>query len=183
MIFISSILKEVLSTHLQESDVSRIIYVDLDGVLVDFDRGFAEISSGLNKLEYIEKNGYTAFWNLINQHGEDWWANLEWTSDGTHLWNVLKEHNVKILTSGSIRNTGTFAVNGKRRWVADHLGPIETIVVNNSHDKQKYAKSGDVLIDDLPSNIIEWTGKNGIGILHRNAVDTLEKFNDIIKTV
>lgn len=183
MIFISELLKEVLETQVRETELSRILYVDLDGVLVDFDRGFEEISSGMSKTEYIEKNGYPAFWNLINQHGESWWAELDWMPDGTQLWNGIKEHNVKILTSGSTRNTGTLAINGKRRWVANHLGPIETIVVNNSHDKQMYAKSGEILIDDLPSNIVEWTQQNGIGILHRNAVDTLEKLQEIITNV
>lgn len=180
MIYLQDILKEVADANLLENDLSRIIYVDLDGVLVDFDSGFKSISGGLDKFEYIKKNGVDGLWKLINSHGQEWWANLNWMSDGTKLWSAIENKNVKILTSGSTRNTGTMAINGKKQWVANHLGPIETIVVNNSHDKQKYARKGDILIDDLPSNITEWNSKNGIGILHRNADDTLAKLNDVI---
>lgn len=180
MIYLQDILKEVADANLLENDLSRIIYVDLDGVLVDFDSGFKSISGGLDKFEYIKKNGVDGLWKLINSHGQEWWANLNWMPDGTKLWSAIENKNVKILTSGSTRNTGTMAINGKKQWVANHLGPIETIVVNNSHDKQKYARKGDILIDDLPSNITEWNSKNGIGILHRNADDTLAKLNNVI---
>lgn len=180
MIYLQDILKEVADANLLENDLSRIIYVDLDGVLVDFDSGFKSISGGLDKFEYIKKNGVDGLWKLINSHGQEWWANLNWMPDGTKLWSAIENKNVKILTSGSTRNTGTMAINGKKQWVANHLGPIETIVVNNSHEKQKYARKGDILIDDLPSNITEWNSKNGIGILHLNADDTLAKLNDVI---
>jgi hypothetical protein len=182
MIYLQDILKEVTDANLLENDLSRIIYVDLDGVLVDFDSGFEAISSGVKKTDYIKKHGMSDFWKLINSQGQEWWENLEWMSDGTKLWSAIENKNVKVLTSGSTRNTGTMAINGKKKWVADHLGPIETIVVNSSHEKQKYARPGDILIDDLYSNISEWTVKKGTGILHRNADDTINKLNDVINT-
>ena len=182
MIYLQDILKEVTDANLLEQDLSRIIYVDLDGVLVDFDNGFKSISGGIDKINYIKKNGIENFWKLINSNGEKWWESLDWMPDGTKLWSAIKNKNIKILTSGSTRNTGTMAINGKKKWVADHLGPIETIVVNKSHEKQKYARVGDILIDDLSSNISEWTVKKGTGILHRNADDTINKLNDVINT-
>ena len=180
MIYLQDILKEVADANLLEQDLSRTIYVDLDGVLVDFDRGFEDISGGIDKINYIKKDGIENFWKLINSHGQEWWENLNWMPDGTKLWSAIENKNVKILTSGSTRNTGTMAITGKKQWVMNHLGPIETIVVNSSHDKQKYARPGDILIDDLPTNIKEWNSKQGIGILHHNAQDTLNKLNDVI---
>lgn len=182
MIYLQDILKEVTDANLLEQDLSRIIYVDLDGVLVDFDRGFKDISDGMDKYDYVKKHGVDKLWKLINSHGQEWWENLNWMPDGTKLWSAIQNKNVKVLTSGSTRNTGTMAINGKKKWVADHLGSIETIVVNSSHEKQKYARPGDILIDDLYSNISEWTVKNGIGILHRNAEETINKLNDVINT-
>jgi hypothetical protein len=182
MIYLQDILKEVTDANLLEHDLSRVIYVDLDGVLVDFDSGFKSISGEIDKVNYIKKNGIENFWKLINSHGQKWWENLNWMPDGEKLWSAIKNKNVKVLTSGSTRNTGTMAINGKKKWVADHLGPIETIVVNSSHEKQKYARFGDILIDDLSSNISEWTVKKGTGILHRNADDTIIKLNDVINT-
>lgn len=182
MISLQNILKEVVDSNLLENNLSRIIYVDLDGVLVDFDGGFEKISNGVNKFNYIKKNGVEKFWQLINSYGEDWWSDLNWTSDGTKLWTSISDKNVKILTSGSTRNTKTMAINGKKKWVSNHLGSIETIVVNNSREKQNYARVGDILIDDLLSNINEWNSKGGTGILHTDANTTLDKLNQIINT-
>lgn len=182
MIYLQDILKEVTDANLLENDLKRVIYVDLDGVLVDFDNGFKQISSGLDKFEYINIHGVEGMWKLINSYGEEWWANLNWMPDGTKLWAAIENKNVKILTSGSTRNTGTMAINGKKKWVSNHLGAVETIVVNNSHDKQKYARPGDILIDDLYSNINEWNSKKGTGILHHNVQDTINKLNNVINT-
>lgn len=182
MIYLQDILKEVADSNLLEQDSKRIIYVDLDGVLVDFDNGFKAISNGIDKSMYIKQHGIHKFWQLINSHKQEWWENLNWMPDGAKLWEAIKNKNVKVLTSGSTRNTGVMAINGKNKWVSDHLGLVETIVVNSSHDKQKYARPGDILIDDLYSNISAWTVKKGIGILHRNAEDTIIKLNDVIGT-
>lgn len=182
MIQLQDIVKEVMDANLLENDLSRIIYVDLDGVLVDFDNGFKAISGGVDKRKYVEQHGYPQLWKLINSYGEDWWANLQWMADGPKLWSVIQNKNVKVLTSGATRNTGTFAINGKKRWVANHLGPIETIVVNRSDEKKNYARPGDILIDDLYSNIQGWNEKKGIGIWHQNADQTIEKLNIVINT-
>lgn len=101
--------------------------------------------------------------------------------DGTILWEFLQTKNVKILTSGSIKNTGTLATIGKQKWVLDHLGEFKTIVVASSTDKQKYSVQGNILIDDLDSNIREWNQRGGIGILHRNAAETLVNLKEIIE--
>lgn len=183
MIYLSDILKEVVDANLLEQDLSRIIYVDLDGVLVDFDNGFKSISGGIDKLKYIELHGKKQFWELVNAHGEEWWANLAWMSDGTKLWSAIQHKNVKVLTSGAISSTGTFATNGKKLWVKKHLGPdVPVIVVDKSSSKQNYARPGDILIDDLKSNIDQWNVKQGIGILHHNADESIEKLQEIMNT-
>ena len=183
MIYLSDMLKEVTDANLLEHDLSRTIYVDLDGVLVDFDNGFKAIAGGLDKHEYAQKHGKRQLWNLINSYGKAWWANLKWTADGTKLWSVLQSKNVKVLTSGSTANTGTYAIEGKTEWVRNHLGPdVPLIIVSKSTDKQRYSRPGDILIDDLQSNILEWTVKGGIGILHTSADDSINKLQDVINT-
>jgi hypothetical protein len=166
----------------QNVDLSPVIYVDLDGVLVDFESGFKKISAGVSKTEYIKTHGINKFWSLINSYGDNWWATLDWMPDGTRLWEYLQTKNVKILTSGSTRNTGTLAVTGKQRWVNNHLGAFKTIVVESSSHKKMYSSPGNILIDDLPSNISEWKLKGGIGILHKNTDTTLVELQEIIET-
>lgn len=185
MVRMKDIVLEVLQNNRnpqQNVDLSPVIYVDLDGVLVDFEKGFEEISAGVSKTEYIKTHGINKFWSLINSHGENWWATLEWMPDGTKLWEYLQTKNVKILTSGRIRNTGKFATIGKQTWVNNHLGSFKTIVVDSSSHKQLYAAPGNILIDDLSSNISEWKEKGGIGILHINTDTTLVQLQEIIET-
>ena len=98
------------------------------------------------------------------------------------LWEYLQTKNVKILTSGSIKNTGNLATIGKQKWVLNHLGTFKTIVAASSSDKQIYSAPGNILIDDLYSNITEWNRRGGTGILHRNSGETLVKLREIIET-
>ena len=169
---------DIINEMIQSSE--NIIYLDLDEVLVDFNGGVRKITGGLSKYEYVEKNGYDALWKLINSYGEDWWANLEWTQDGTVLWSFLQNKRVKILTSASVRNTGILAVNGKKRWISNHIGDIEALIVNAARYKQQYARHGDILIDDTEKNIIEWKSKGGIGIHHKNSIESIDELTNIM---
>lgn len=183
MIFLTDILNEVIDANLLEQDLSRIVYVDMDGVLVNFDKGFEKISGGVSMDDYIEKHGKTAAWKLINSKGSNWWANLEWMPDGTKLWSFVQNLNVKILSSATVSNSGGLAKKGKMIWIENHLGKnIDAILVDSSVDKQRYARPGDILIDDLPSNIDQWIAKGGIGILHKSAASSIEKLQKIINT-
>jgi 5' nucleotidase, deoxy (Pyrimidine), cytosolic type C protein (NT5C) len=177
MIFISTILKEVWDANMLEGDQPVNIYVDLDGVLVNFDKGFEQISGGVSKEQYINNHGKKSFWELVNSKGVEWWSNLEMMPDANELWNAIKGLNVTILTSGAVKNTGLFAKKGKHEWVERHLGSVPVIVVDSSPMKQFYAKGSpyNVLIDDLPSNIAEWKAQGGSAILHTSAKSTLKQ--------
>ena len=45
-----------------------------------------------------------------------------------------------------------------------------------SHDKQKWCIPGDILIDDRPSNIEQWTAAGGIAVYHTGDVDASIKY-------
>jgi hypothetical protein len=48
--------------------------------------------------------------------------------------------------------------------------------------KQDFAKKNgipNILIDDYPENIREWEAKGGIGILHKNAADTIARLKKL----
>ena len=53
-------------------------------------------------------------------------------------------------------------------------------MVPRREDKAKYAKSDTILIDDKPNTIDEFNKAGGIGILHTDAVSTINKMKEIL---
>ena len=45
--------------------------------------------------------------------------------------------------------------------------------------KSNYAKENAILIDDFASNIKRWEAAGGIGILHKNANDTIQQLKQL----
>mgnify|MGYP003333662964 CR=1 FL=1 len=177
---LKDILNEVFDTNMLESQSKFEIYCDLDGVLVDFDKGIKQLTGGINFQDYIKTKGYDELWKIVNNNGSIWWETLPWTQDGHYLWNFIKVKKPTILTAGSTENTKELAVKGKKQWVFRNLGSnVKTIVTDKSSDKQIYSGQNKILIDDLPSNISEWESKGGIGILHTSAADTIEKLKQL----
>jgi phosphoglycolate phosphatase-like HAD superfamily hydrolase len=168
------------------------IFCDLDGVLVDFDRGFLELPGNPEKLttkEYEEKHGLNSIWTIIEQGGEDYWINLKWTKDGRELWDYLKRYDPIILSSPSLSQT---SITGKTKWVAQNLNidqepitqpedlqPDSRLVLYK--DKYKFAKTeNDILIDDTEKKLTDWTEAGGTGILHNDATDTIRVVEELM---
>ncbi len=144
------------------------IYVDMDGVLVDFDLKLKEIFGYLpTKLDKEQ-------WEIISNSGPKWWVSLKWMPDGKELWNYLKAYKPILLTSPSKHKHSRL---GKKIWIFNNIGSTPFII---DSDKAKYAQPGDILIDDRKENISKWEEAGGIGVLHSNTRDTIEKFGSII---
>jgi 5'(3')-deoxyribonucleotidase len=147
------------------------IYCDMDGVLVDFNKGYEELTG-------IELDGTyqtsEEFWAPINSSGKEFWENLEWMPDGKRLWEYIDEYYPVILSSPSRRGFGSR--EGKKNWIDREL-PGTPLILEYSFNKRKHAKSNHILIDDRDSNIEQWIESGGIGILHTSTEDTLEQLN------
>ena len=52
------LLKDLLKEEEEKSALQVQLYVDMDGVLVDMDAGFKELSDGLAPREYEELTGF-----------------------------------------------------------------------------------------------------------------------------
>lgn len=153
-----------------------ILYVDMDGVLVDFVKSFARISDD-NSLkhphDYHSKYG-DAFWDLLKEQDIDFWKTMDWMSDGKHLWSFVKYKNPIILSTPVTGHKPSY--DGKKFWVKQHLGNIETIL---SDRKEQYATSNSILIDDMERNISRWNAAGGIGILHKSTTETINKLKEL----
>jgi len=152
-----------------------ILYIDMDGVLVDFDKGFRQFGKG-GPLDFMEKYGKPSFWKLMNQHPH-FFLNLDWMPDGKELWNYVKQYDPIILTTPA--HSMKYCKEDKKKWVKRHLG--ENIKVIFSSKKEKYANLTSILIDDRDQNIIPWKTSNGIGIKHISTNNTISKLKELIE--
>ncbi len=74
-------------------------YCDMDGVLVNFDKGYFELTG---KYPHEMKNkDPQLFWEPISKVGKQFWEELEWMPDGEQLWNYIKIYNPTLLSSPS----------------------------------------------------------------------------------
>ena len=150
------------------------IYVDLDGVLVDFDKAAENI--GFPNIGKADGKTKSRFWHTIGKlarDGKPFWGAMKPLPDYKALWDVVKKHGAEILSAtGHVGN----AEQEKREWVPTYLGAGVTVnLVRKSSDKAQYAKPTAILIDDREKSIEPWVAAGGIGILHTSAEDTLKQ--------
>lgn len=160
------------------------IYVDMDGVLADFEGKFKEINSEhLYTAEYITKYGKNSFWKLIDSYNrQHFFESLNWMSGGKELWYFVTSNfsYVKILTSlgKSDRGDEHLTRDGKRGWLKKNLPDLrdeDIITVESRGRKKAYASPTSIIIDDTMSIIDDWRENNGIAIHHTNADKTIKE--------
>jgi hypothetical protein len=88
-----------VKVHKIVASVIQIIYVDLDGVLVDFDAGLRQLGLDLPRL--LNEDPEKA-WAIISKQGVNFWENLPQRKGFLELWKYLSEWNVRILSAHSL---------------------------------------------------------------------------------
>ena len=169
------------------------IYCDYDGVLVDFE-AHTKVLNGHDWNSPIYKDPDKKYQrNKATFENPNFWANCPPMPDFLPLWNVLRKHQPHILTayphSMETPVSEHLAKVGKWEWNLKHTHvPLERFHVVLRQHKQLYANTvnlktdhvmQNILIDDFPSNIVEWNRNRGIGILHENAAKTLAELKKL----
>jgi PAS domain-containing protein len=162
-----------LEKFLNEGSKS-IIYLDMDGVLTDFEAAFVKID-GRPETE-IEKQGDPAFWAHVKQGGLEFWSKMPWMKDGKQLWQYVRKHNVEILSAPA--RALPESNKGKEIWVRRELGNIKMTLIR-ANQKQKFASPTAILIDDNKKNIDRWNAAGGVGIWHVSANKTIKQLKDL----
>ena len=171
-------------TTLKNND--QILYLDMDGVIVDFDKAYSKLAGGkslqANSLAIGEKPARDKFLKA----GTKFWSEMEWIQGGKELISTAEKHfsNVWILSSAGTINSklAETVIQGKLEWLAKHIPSIpmsKVIVVLGRHRKKDYAVKNAILVDDMRDTIESWNVKGGNGILHdyrfyKNSIDALE---------
>ena len=107
-----------------------IIYCDMDGVLVDFDKGYKNLT-GMTTDEANAK-GRTAFWDPIHQAGAGFWIRLKWMPDGKQLWDYIKSYNPELLSAPSREESSRI---GKFTWVKRNMSGTK-LILHSAERKQ-----------------------------------------------
>jgi 5'(3')-deoxyribonucleotidase len=140
----------------------RIIHFDLDGVLADFRKGFTD-NFGVSP----ESMTSDEMWTRIAAQPE-FFLKLDVLKSGFELIELAKSlGEVRVLTALPRKATYALAEDEKRRWAAMHLGSdIPLVAVQFASQKPRWARAGDILIDDAEENVRRWNKAGGIGIVH-----------------
>jgi hypothetical protein len=150
------------------------IFVDLDGVLVNFGEGYKKLTGVDLGNKYVKFNA--SHWAPIDREGPTFWVNLNWMNDGKILWNYVRKYSPNILSSPSRSSTSKV---GKKTWCSINVPESDKILLYPREQKQKFSAENHILIDDLENTIEEWNNKGGIGILHVSADQTIKELKKI----
>ena len=159
--------------RLREEETEYTIYCDMDSVLVDFDRGYQELT-GITS-QQADANGVEAFWEPLTKAGAKFWITLQWMPDGKQLWDYIKKYNPILLSAPSREESSKL---GKRVWVKRELPGVK-LILKYAPQKQEYASPTSILIDDRQKNIDQWEAAGGIGILHTNTANTIKQLQQL----
>jgi hypothetical protein len=182
------LLKNILKEVEEKSPLKYQFYCDMDGVLVDLEKGFKAVSGGLSPKEYEDKNGKNTFWKVVNQH-PNFWIDLEPMPDAKILWDYIND-NFKnprpvILSAG----IGSRIKEQKTQWIRNHIDPTVQVIISSSGVKKPQyiidrtdIQLTHILLDDTDKNITAWenSGPNRIALLHKNAASSIENIKKIL---
>jgi hypothetical protein len=141
------------------------IYCDMDGVLVDFDKGYKELTGKEASFDIPTEK----FWEPLSKAGAAFWIKLKWMPDGKQLWSYIKPYNPDLLSAPSKEESSKI---GKFVWVKREM-PGTKLILRQAEHKQEFATPNSILIDDRADNIQRWKDAGGIGIHHTSAADTI----------
>lgn len=161
------------------------IFVDLDGVLVNFAEAafsLTGINPDANKMDY-DKELVNRFWTQVKQHmkdGNPFFSEMKPMGDAFVLWNYLKKYNPTILSSTGHSIPGI--EQQKKQWIQQHLGndvASSALFVKSASLKAQHASPNRILIDDRTKAVQPWIDAGGIGILHSSSANTITQLKKL----
>lgn len=138
------------------------VYLDMDGVLCNFDKAVNQMG-GIDNLPWLNSKNF--------------FRNLEPIGNPNNTIKLLQQlgYNVYILSKVEVRDIeGQQRAIDKVEWVKEHIPslPIENVIIVPYHlNKTDYLKSDiktSVLLDDYKENLIEWSRLGGYAVKFGN---------------
>lgn len=153
------------------------IYLDMDGVLCDFNKHYTNLF-GFTPQEARNRKGwveYTTNWHKFVDNGE--FENIPPLDGYDTILHAVAEFrremenvgkvNIQILTSSGGKDKYERVAEQKKAWLKKHFIIYDAIVVPGRRLKQEYSNPESLIIDDTLDVIEAWRAKGGEGIHHK----------------
>ena len=151
------------------------LFLDVDGVLADFDAHVAAMFEASPR-----ELGDDRLWPLVEGLAE-FWTSIPLKAGAMDIWAVARKHDPIFLT-GCPRTGFDRAAAHKREWLRRHFGEVPVITCF-SRDKARHLKApGDILVDDRIANIKRWEKAGGRGIWYRDAEQTVRDLRQALRS-
>lgn len=152
----------------------RRLYLDLDGVMADFDAYFPALF-GLDHRSMADD----AMWKIINAH-PSYFRDMPPCPGALEFFAEIAPLSPIVLTACPKTNYANAAIQ-KRAWVREHLSPdvIVLPVMGGRHKPLFMHAPGDILIDDFEKNTRAWDESGGVAVLHREFDGTRRRLKEL----
>ena len=155
--------------------MKKKIFLDMDGVLCDFSRGYIEHYGMDFAIEDIAYWGYALdvwknsgkrvrdFWNGLDVA---FWQNLERTPECDQILELVSSYKPVLLTAPPLGSSSWQAVAGKTMWIQSNLRDYfyeGRFLIGPA--KEYCAGPDSILIDDCQDNCVKWETEGGKAIM------------------
>ena len=161
------------------------IYIDMDGVLADFDKGCIDLCGVEPRKQGWEMNPAEddARWEKI-RGVEHFYDKLDIFPGAKDMFDVLYSkygEDFQILTGIPKPRRGIdSAADDKTSWVRRLLSKDIVINIVYSEEKQRFCTGKDcILIDDYDRNIGQWEAMGGTGVLFTDTESAMDQLKEL----
>ena len=155
------------------------IYLDMDGVIADFEKRYVE----LFKVQPSSTREYKEFNKFFDKFIADGhFETLELMPDAMDLVRALRNAlpPTQILSSTASEQRHKAISEQKIKWLETQGIDFQRNLVPGKELKKRYARTDTLIIDDTESVIDDWRAAGGVAILHKSVADTLVQLKFIL---
>lgn len=157
----------------------RKIYLDMDGVLSDFERRYREIFGTDPALVRAHKQFSEHWTEFVQGHHFNC---LDYHEGALELLEYLadKDVEIEILSSSGGEKYHNIVEQDKILWLCEHGIPYHPNIVSGRSKKKNFAGPDAILIDDTEDNIRQFIEAGGHGIYHTNVKETIAELDRLL---